>query len=272
MRFFKQLINFYINSSIHVALAVYSLTWVTLLSLNLSYSESVLYFVFYASITGYNFVKYYGIAKFHHRQLANWLKWIQILSFICFILMCYYGLQLKLYTHIFIGCFAIFTIFYAIPISTKKNNSLRNSSGLKVFVIALVWAGVTVFIPLINADYQVSLDVILLAVQRFLYVLVLMIPFEIRDLKFDSINLSTIPQKLGVKNTKVFGIILLLVFFLLEFLKDETSESAIITLFIVSVVTGLFVVFSKIEQHKYYSSFWVEGLPILWLFLMLLFN
>lgn len=246
MMFLKQFFNFYINSSIHVALSVYSLTWITLISLNLTYSESVLYFVFYASITGYNFVKYFGVAKFRHRQLANWLKLIQILSFVSFILMGYYAVQLKFYTHIFIASFAVLTILYAIPIGAKQNSTLRSVGGLKVYVIALVWAGVTVFIPLINGDYSFNMDVVLLSVQRFLFVLVLMLPFEIRDLKFDSIRLSTIPQKLGVKRTKILGIVLLSVFFLLEFLKDETNTNSIIVLLIVSIITTLFVYFSKI--------------------------
>ena len=136
MMFLKRLFNFYVNSSIHVALSVYALTWITLLSFDLDYNESVLYFIFYASITGYNFVKYYGMAKFHHRQLANWLKLIQIVSFICFILMCYYAIQLKLNTLIFIGCFALLTLLYAVPFYPKKNNTLRNISGLKIYIIA----------------------------------------------------------------------------------------------------------------------------------------
>lgn len=274
MKFLKQLFNFYINSSIHVALSVYALTWITLLSLDLSYSESALYFVFYASITGYNFVKYFGIAKFHHKQLANWLKLIQILSFTCFILMCYYAMQLQLDTLIFIGCFAVLTVLYAIPFLPKqnRNNSLRNVSGLKVYIIALVWAGVTVFIPLINADYYINADAIMLAIQRFLYIIVLMLPFEIRDLKFDNLKLSTIPQKLGLKKTKILGVLLLLLYLLLEFLKDETTINAIVITSIVSIITGLFVCFSKVEQNKYYSSFWVEGLPIVWLILLLVTN
>ena len=76
------------NSSIHVALAVYAMTWITLLSFDLAYDENALYFVFYATITAYNFVKYFGLAKFHHRRLASWLKAIQVFSAIAFILMC----------------------------------------------------------------------------------------------------------------------------------------------------------------------------------------
>lgn len=272
MVFLKKLFNFYLNSSTHVALSVYALTWITLLTLDLPYSESVLYFVFYASITGYNFVKYFGIAKFHHRQLANWLKLIQIVSFICFILMCYYAYQLTLNALVFIGCFALLTLLYAIPFHPKQFYTLRSVSGLKVYVIALVWAGITVFVPLINADYNLNTDIFLLAFQRFLYVIVLMLPFEIRDLKFDNLKLSTIPQKIGIKKSKALGVLLLILFCLLEFLKNETAVNTIAITFLVSIITGIFVCFSKIKQQKYYSAFFVEGLPIIWLIVILITN
>jgi hypothetical protein len=55
-----------------------------------------------------------------------------------------------------------------------------------------------------------------------------------------------------------------------EFFKDEITAARIVVLIVISVLTGLFVSFSKINQGKYYSSFWVEGLPILWLVLLLL--
>ncbi|WP_282123727.1 hypothetical protein [Algibacter mikhailovii] len=272
MKTLKQLLNFYINSSIHVALAVYALTWITLLELGLHYDEAVLYFVFYASITGYNFVKYFGLVKFHHRKLANWLKLIQVLSFICFVLMCFYGYQLQERTLLIIGICAVLTFFYAIPFFKKKAHTLRSIEGLKVFVIALVWTSATVLIPAINEEYSNNKNAVLLTIQRFIYVLVLMIPFEIRDLKFDNLALKTVPQKLGVKGTKILGIILLMVFLILEVLKDNWGVVNMVRLITITGITGMLVFFSKTDQSKYYSSFWVEGLPVVWLLLWLIFS
>ncbi|WNH13432.1 hypothetical protein [Thalassobellus suaedae] len=277
MSVLKKLLNFYINSSIHVALSVYSLTWLTLIEFDISYDEHVLYFIFYATITGYNFVKYFGIAKFHHRSLTNWLKSIQLFSFFCFLLMCYYGLQLNKITLFYIAVFGIVTFLYAIPFLPKRlfldsQHNLRSIGGLKIYLIGLVWSGVTVFLPLINNDYFINADVILTGVQRYIFIIVLMLPFEIRDLRYDSLKLSTVPQKIGVKQTKAIGVILLLVFFFLEFFKNDIMLSEILILLIITVFTLLLLVYSKIEQRKYYSALWVEGLPILWLVMMLLFN
>ncbi len=171
----------------------------------------------------------------------------------------------------------IVTFFYAIPFLPRKlfmdnKYNLRSIGGLKVYIIALVWAVVTVILPLVNNNHIIGFDAIITAIQRYLFIIVLILPFDIRDLQYDSLKLSTIPQKIGIKNTKIIGVMLLLVFFFLEFLKDELVANQIIYLLIVVFVTILFIVFSNEERGKYYSAFWVEGLPIFWLGLVLLIH
>ncbi|MCB0445583.1 MAG: hypothetical protein KDC68_08040, partial [Gelidibacter sp.] len=145
----KQILDFYISSSIHVALSVFSFTWITLILFDVAFDENVLFFNFFASITGYNFVKYFGLAKFHHRSLTKRLKVVQVFSLICFLLMCFYTLQLQMKTILFIAGFGVITFLYAIPFLPKRffmdsNQNLRNIGGLKVYVIGMVWSGVTV--------------------------------------------------------------------------------------------------------------------------------
>ncbi len=273
MKVLQQLFNFYLNASVHVALSVYALTYITLIAFGITYHEAVLYFVFYATITGYNFVKYFGLAKFHHRSLAAWLKAIQIFSLICFVLMCYYAYQLPLKILSYILVFGVITFFYAIPFLPKrlfidKHHNLRSIAGLKVYVIALVWTGVTVFLPILSNNKPINTDVLITATQRFMFVVLLMLPFEIRDLKYDSLKLSTIPQKIGVIATKIIGGVLAAFIFLLEFFKDEVLETYILSLAMILIVTVLFVMFSTVHQRKYYSAFWVEIIPVIWLILL----
>jgi hypothetical protein len=52
MKGLRQLFDFYINSSIHVALAVVSLSWLTLLEFEIPFDECILLFIFFASVTG----------------------------------------------------------------------------------------------------------------------------------------------------------------------------------------------------------------------------
>lgn len=120
MQVLKRVFDFYINSSIHVALAVCCLTYITLLEFDLVINFSLLLFTFFSTITGYNFVKYFGLAKFHHRSLAAWLKYIQIFSFFSFIALIYFSFKLEIKTLYYLGALGIITFLYAIPFCLKK--------------------------------------------------------------------------------------------------------------------------------------------------------
>ena len=275
MQIIKQILDFYINASIHVALAVCSLCWITNLEFGLTTDWALLCFVFFAAVTGYNFVKYFGLAKFHHRQLSPWLRFIQIFSMFCFMSLLYFGFQLNNQVMWLLLGLGVITFLYAVPLLptswfVDKGKNLRSISGLKVYIIALVWAIVVVILPVINADMVISSDVVITGIQRYIFVLVLMLPFEIRDLNYDNLKLATIPQKIGVKQTKLVGSLLLLIFFVLNFFKDDIDTTVIVSSLIISSMTLLFLVFARQNQNKYYSAFWVESLPLIWLGILLL--
>ena len=275
MKIVKQLLDFYINSSIHVALSVYALSWITLLIFDLSYDENILYFNFYATITGYNFVKYFGIAKWHHRSLARWLKVIQVFSFFSFMLMVFYAFRLETKVLFILAGLGVVTFLYAIPFLPKRmyldeQQNLRQISGLKVHIIAAVWAFTTVVLPILNNHQELTTKVWITVLQNFVFVLALMIPFEIRDLKFDSIKLATIPQQIGVKKTKILGVLLLLIFLGLNVFKEEIITHFLYKEVIMTFILMVFILFSSKNRNKYYTSFWVEALPVFWLMLMLL--
>jgi hypothetical protein len=274
MKGLRQLFDFYINSSIHVALAVVSLSWLTLLEFEIPFDECILLFIFFASVTGYNFVKYFGLAKFHHRSLADWLKLIQVFSFFCFVFMCFYAFKIEPKTLLYILGLCVITFLYAIPFLPKRflfdeKQNLRNIGGVKIYIIALVWTGVTVVLPLVNNDIPISEEAIITAIQRFVFVIALTLPFEIRDLQFDSLKLSTIPQKIGERWTKIIGVILLALIYVLEFFKDEITSIWLIILTFITLLMLVLLIGSNKNRNKYYSGFWVEGIPILWLLLVL---
>jgi hypothetical protein len=268
MQVLKRFFDFYINSSIHVALAVCSLVWVTLLNFNIGVHLDFLYFIFFATITGYNFVKYFGLAKFHHRSLARWLRVIQIFSLLCFLGLVFYTFKLKTETVVYFLGLGFVTFLYAIPLLPRKifikAGNLRAISGLKIYLIAFVWSCTTVIIPLLNENYGLDHDMLIEFIQRFLYVIIAMLPFEIRDMKYDSLKLSTIPQRIGVTKTKIIGVLLIVLVFVLEFFRDEFYVNKTIILAAVCLLLLVFLLFSTKNQKQYYSSFWVEGIPILW--------
>ncbi|HKJ48231.1 MAG TPA: hypothetical protein VJ973_04035, partial [Christiangramia sp.] len=157
MKYFKNAFELYINSSIHVSLAVVAFTLVSIFEHDLEIDKNLILFIFFATITGYNFVKYAGIAKLYHLSLATNLRLIQIFSLLCFIAMIYFAFRLDIEVLIATGIMGLFTLFYALPVFGGQKN-LRSLPGIKIFIIAIVWAGSTVILPLINAEKILGID------------------------------------------------------------------------------------------------------------------
>jgi hypothetical protein len=83
-------------------------------------------------------------------------------------------------------------------------------------------------------------------------------------------HIKTLPQKIGVEKTKKVGFVLLLFSLTMEFLLTASFTSKNIFLGICSVLLFLLMRSSQ-NQTKFYSSFWVESLPIVWWVLLLIF-
>lgn len=268
MTFLKHILNFYINASIHVALSVYALVRITEYYFELAYNENLNYFIFFGTITAYNFIKYAGVAKFYHMSLTKRMRLIQIFSFFCFCALCYYGWVLPFKTLLLFTPFGLLTVLYIVPFLMGFQKNLREISYLKIFVVAGVWAGVTSTIPLLANGNEVDTTMILSFTQRLLFIIVLILPFEIRDIELDLKDIKTLPQKIGIPQTKKVGLALLLFVLTLEFLITESTVNRNVLLAICFVLL-LFLMRSKQNQSKYYSAFWVESLPIFWWLLLL---
>ncbi len=271
MIFLKKILNFYINSSIHAALAVYSLVRITELYFELPYNEPLDYFIFYGTISGYNYIKYAGIAKLHHRSLTDSLKIIQIFSVFSFFATIYYSSLLSKEILYFFIPFLLLTLLYEIPFLREKKINLRSIKLFKIFIISAVWSGVTVLLPLISTEIELDKSIILIFLQRFLFVVALTLPFDIRDIIFDEDSLKTIPQLIGISSAKKLGFVFLMFALVIEFTVWSDSNFKNIFLGIVLLLL-LFLMRATTKQSKYYSSFWVEALPIFWFIALLVVN
>ena len=156
---------------------------------------------------------------------------------------------------------AALTFFYSVPLLGRTN--LRSVPGLKLILIATVWAVVTVFLPVIQYEIQFSKDLVIIFIQRVLFIAAITLPFDIRDLTFDTASLKTIPQVYGIQKTKKIGLVLLMFFVGLNFLK-EASQPYIRIEFIITLVSLGLLLRATSDQNRYYSAFVVEALPIIW--------
>ena len=144
---------------------------------------------------------------------------------------------------------------------------LRKYGWLKMFLVSFVVTLVSVYIPF-HIRNRIEMDFYITMMQRFLILVSLLIPFEILDSKTDARSLQTLPQQFGINRTKLFGILLVIPFIILEFIKTNSSFLVLP----VGIMTVLFIHFSSVERNKYYTSFWVESVPIFWLILVLIFS
>ncbi len=269
METLKSIFRFYINSSIHVALAICALVSITFIKFEVSNGNTFLFLSFLGTVAAYNFVKYSNVSKLYHKRLAKSMKGIRILTWLSLVFFVYFAFKMSFKTVLYMIPFVILTIFYVIPIFPNKNN-LRSLAGVKIFIIGVVWTGITVVVPIIYAKGSMNFDLLIETIQRFLFVIVMMLPFEIRDLEYDASALETIPQTIGVTRTKVFGSILLVVFLLLTAIKNTLSSIEILSTILITTISLLFLWGTDKEQSKYYCSFWVESVPIMWFLILLI--
>lgn len=270
MNVLKKLFNFYLDSSIHIGLSVYALTYTTLILFELPDDEAVLCFSFYGTIVTYNFIKYGSSAKQYFFVKTKYMKGIQLFSFLCFVLAVFYAFQMPVKTLLFAVGFTMLSSLYIIPFLPNRKN-FRTLPGFKISIVASCWAGVTVLLPIVNADLPIAeTKVVLACVQRFLLVLILMIPFEINDLKYDGEGLGTLPQRIGTTRTKQLAYAWILLFVGLDYLiRDALANEFFIALGL-SFALAFAIWKSGIKKSKYFTSFWVESIPIVWFLLLLL--
>jgi hypothetical protein len=271
MSILKRIFEFYIYSNIHVSIAVFSLTKITLLEFGIN-KNTIPFFALFATLVSYNLIRFYRIDKIH-KLAAHWIRSNKIglilLLFIGLFILTILLFKIKFEDLLLLTPFLLATLFYVIPFSKKKKN-LRSIASLKLFLIAFTWAGITVLFPLAHHDINFSTHIWVIFIQRFLIIIAITIPFDIRDVDIDIPEIKTLPQTIGIKNSKYVGSIALLLFFVMDFFHDSYDENTRIVTFTISVLSLLLLVFANKDQNKYYSSFWVEGVPIFWYLLFFL--
>ena len=275
MKIFRKIFDFYIEASIHLALSCFALVHITQHYFNISKDYSMAYFAFFGAIVGYNFVKYEALVRAKKMQLKDNLKVITILSFLSLLAAGFYFFQLRSITQIVSVAVLILTLLYTLPCFPNRKNA-RNWAGVKIYIVALCWVGVTVVLPVLNANIVITADFYSNCIQRFLLIFVLILIFEIIDLNKDDPHLQTVPQQIGVKRTKILGYVILLIFIALEIFNNNINFTfnfqflSLIFDIVIALVIVLFLAFANEKRSKYYTSFWVESVPILWWFMILI--
>jgi 4-hydroxybenzoate polyprenyltransferase len=161
---------------------------------------------------------------------------------------------------------------YVFPV-LKNNRRLRDINHIKIFLIALVWAWITGFIPaflIIHESFKISL---LIGLEHFFFIFAITLPFDIRDMKIDAAaQVKTLPATIGIFATKKLAYLCLFFMILFAswiFLLDKYSLSILCALTLCCLVCLVLIYHSKPDRPDYYYTGFLDGTMILQFLLVL---
>ena len=260
MKWIKLLLDIYVKGSIHVALSVFSMSSLSLLSLNKNIPEPELLIVFFASYVYYNLIKFAPVGFKGTNQPTIFWNWLKLSTLLSLLILMYLVKDLSKDSWFILALSSFFGVLYVqkelLPIS-------RENGWIKAFLVSLVWALITAVLPftLLHEDWF-GLEIILLFFSHFFLVLALLVPFEIRDMRVDQLMMPNLAQQLGVQKIKWVGylsLILSIILWMLATAQEVYFQSAY---FIFYVITMALIAGARIDRSQNYSSLWVEAIPI----------
>ena len=160
----------------------------------------------------------------------------------------------------------LISLTYSLPLIPTSNGwkRLRDIPGIKIYAITIVVTITTSTIPLLLAQTESTLDIIFLGVQRFLFILAITIPFDVRDIRIDTKwSLKTIPILLGKDNAIMLSQGLLgltsVAVIIQFFFSDSLSWSIVVAIIISNAWT--FYIIEKFKKYNapLFNAFMVEG-------------
>ncbi len=244
------------------------------------YSYTINLFVFFASLFAYNFqrlvrMRVQGELSFRQQWLRQNKFLLWVVTALSAISTVYFSLSLSYNSLRLLLPLGIIAFMYPLPLLYWKGRwwQLREIPGTKIFLIALVWALVSV--GLLVEEHQIgwTTDVWLLFIHRLCFVFAITIPFDIRDLKYDSLQLKTIPTVFGEEKARYIAYTSLLMYELLVVAQfifgDIIGFRALIALLCTSAATAYLLIKSTSDKGEYHFAFWVEGASALMYLLLI---
>ncbi|WP_146250794.1 UbiA prenyltransferase family protein [Nonlabens dokdonensis] len=204
---------------------------------------------------------------------------ILILTSLALIIAVYLVINDNLWTVLMALLASSYSLLYAFPLFKHRN--WRQIPIIKLVTVAVSWIILICLLPLqstyvvfayaYGCDVAPVVDTVYFlyfidVLQLFLLIIALCIPFEIKDLKYDSVVLKTLPQLVGTYNSKILGVLICVLYVVIEFIQFgfSTDMNFMITYFILTL-TAIAIWFSDKVKSDYYASFFVEAIPVLWL-------
>lgn len=260
---------------------VYSNSWIslgagflTLLSFNLfnssteSYTElSYSLFVFFSTLFSYNFQRVSRLKKIAEHSPNAWVVNNSSIA-ITFLFLSILGSLafLPIFQHPFVFLWILILGIISFGYSYGK---FRDLPYLKILLISASWAIACGIIPSVIANNEPLTDSLLTSFWIFFYILGITIPFDIRDIGIDEDSKKTIPQWVGIKQSKQISYISLFLAFVLFLLLNGNIGGSIV-MFISMLIASFLVKKSEPYKNDLYFTLLIDG-HIIFQFLLVYF-
>lgn len=270
----RQLATAIIYSNIWIASGAALLTLQTYWVAGNEVNFGLVAFVFFATVGTYNFQRLLRFNKWWLRATSERLHWlirsrrfllaITSISFAGAGVLAVFCLQPKHFMALIpLGAISFLYAWRFFPHGDGRR-ALRDIPGLKIFWIGGSWAAVTVLLPLLGTNEINSLWPPIFA-ERLFFVLAITLPFDIRDMHYDSGNQKTIPQVIGLRKSAWLaqGLNLLFAVIVLINFAYSNQQEVIFALVISALINAVVLAFAFRPRPEPYYSVLVDGLTII---------
>lgn len=265
MRWFNLVFDRYIHQSYHVALVVSAWYLITSLQWGLSIYWGGVVLSYTLTFLAYNGIKLYPFTK----SLPP-VRWF-VFS-IHFIVSLIFFLQLSARSKGLLFLAGLLCLFYVLPLPFSQRSG-RYHTGLKILFVAVCWGLVTVILPLSQDQWRgVDANYFFYFLNRIIVIFIAMLPFEISDCERDEAKLGTLPQRIGIEQTKWIGYALLVFIFAMNFFIHRFSNPLHAADYTMAVLYAMALLYSKPSRSVYFTLFWIESIPLVGLLILLIFG
>ena len=276
----RKLSAFILFSSIFIALCAIGLCIETNILLGVPLNNFSFYcFVFGATLVQYNL---HYLLKKEAVPNSERLRWSQknrtihvifLLTGILLILFSFFSFYLEHFVILaLLGCIAILYSFPFLPFGEKRR--IKDYGFLKIITLALLWTLVTVWFPVNGWQTDHGLFAFVFA-KRFVFMLVLCLLFDVRDIEIDSKEyINTLAVVLGKKKSYLLSYILLLLFVALSFLQYYylPQMNFLIAMIVSAIATWITIEITKKTNSDFIYLAGIDGMMLLQPILIYLFS
>lgn len=220
-----------------------------------------LFLIFFATLCEYNVHRF--ITVLTHKEALNSPKhkWVKdhLIGFYVLVFASVAGFLISsllakkevLFT---LAPIAVLTLFYSIPVYGNKKSifRLREIPYLKIFIISFTWSATTILLPVIQTGQHFDPNhIILMLIERFVFVFGITLPFDIRDMADDRIaNTRTLALLLGENNATKLASGSLIVFSTIAVMHYvQLDQHLVATAMLVSGLSTLLFLHWKAIKH-----------------------